>query len=624
VKKILLLAMLFSTMLACQDDASLSYCPALQPCTVSEDNKVILLNESSPDYEFYNVGECSVGLVECVADEIICVDYYFASDEICDGLDNNCDGTIDEGYDKDGDSYTTCNGDCNDYDNLIHPNAPEICDGLDNDCDGVLPNNEIDNDLDTYTECEGDCDDTKPEINPGALEICDGLDNDCDGLIDEEEELAEICGPDTALGVCEYGTEVCLDGEESVCVGAIYPQNEICDGFDNDCNGDKDDGLFRPCATICGGGLETCYDGGWYDCTAPIPSEEICDGGLDNDCDGLIDEGCLCNEGDITGCAESPMYDPQTNEIIDPPCGMGIKICDITGTYGPCYFFDTLPEECNNWDDNCDGVIDGMTDYCTSDPDHVGVGECVSGLKECTAGQWSECEGQVFPEDEICDGLDNDCDGDIDEDLEPHEKVDLLFVIDISGSMQSYINALAAALSAYVSDFEQTEHKFGLVVFPNSFFQHVGAEFDVRSGTLGNALINVNAFQNLINSLYANAGGLEPSYDVAKILMTSSDAGNIGWRDDAYPYVIIITDEQPQSWSNYDVYDVAQNSLNCHISSCESGDAYEFYIISKAMYEPMWTPALPSSDNYKYLPYSSSGFASYIEILRDIFKNACL
>ena len=51
---------------------------------------------------------------------------------------------------------------------------------------------------------------------------------------------------------------------------------------------------------------------------------------------------------------------------------------------------------------------------------------------------------------------------------------------------------------------------------------------------------------------------------------------------------------------------------------------FEFYIISKQEYEPMWTPALPSSDNYKYLPYMGSGSTSYIEILRDIFKNACL
>ena len=133
------------------------------------------------------------------------------------------------------------------------------------------------------------------------------------------------------------------------------------------------------------------------------------------------------------------------------------------------------------------------------------------------------------------------------------------------------------------------------------------------------------SFQNLLNSLYANGGGNEPSFDVAQILMSPDDPAQLNWREDAYPYVIVITDEQGQTWLNHnDIYDVAQNSLNCQIGSCESGDAFEFYIISKQEYEPMWTPALPSSDNYKYLPFSSSGTTSYVQILRDIFKNACL
>ena len=612
------------TSLACQDESTLSYCPALQPCMIDESGEVVLLSDQSPEYETLNIGACQTGEVTCTDDALVCDNYILPSEEICDAQDNNCDGEIDEGYNNDGDSYTVCAGDCDDSNRNTYPGAPEICDRKDNDCDGNIPDNEIDDDQDGWAECWGDCDDTEVAVNPGATEICNGIDDDCDGEVDEEEELAELCGPDNDLGICEYGTEVCLDGAESVCIGAVYPQNEVCNGHDDDCNGTRDDDLYRECSTICGVGVEVCYDGGWYDCTAPEPSEELCDSGIDNDCDGEVDEGCLCNEGDIIACAESPMYDPATNEIINPPCGMGIKLCDETGSYGPCYYFDSLPEECNNWDDDCDGTIDGITDYCSSDPVTAGVGECSGGTKECTEGEWSECLGQVFPEEEVCDGLDNDCDGLIDEDLEPHEKVDLLFVIDISGSMQSYINALASALSMYASDFAQTEHMFGLVVFPNAWVETSGYEMSVESGNGSSAFINVMSFQMLLNSLSADGGGSEPSYDVAKRIMSSNDAAHIGWREDAYPYVILITDEDGQSWGDNDVYDVAANSLNCHIASCESGDAYEFYVISKGIYASSWLPALPSPDNYKVMPTTMAGMTTYIEILRDIFKNACL
>ena len=117
----------------------------------------------------------------------------------------------------------------------------------------------------------------------------------------------------------------------------------------------------------------------------------------------------------------------------------------------------------------------------------------------------------------------------------------LLFVIDISGSMQPYINALANALSLYASDFGSTDHKFGLVVFPGMISYGAWNELSVRSGTSGNAFVDVGTFQGIIGSLAANGGAYEPSYDVAHILMNPTDPRNIGWRSDAYPYIILIS-----------------------------------------------------------------------------------
>lgn len=159
---------------------------------------------------------------------------YPGATEVCDGLDNNCDATTDEGFtqntyylDADNDTYgdaavsvSTCavsapvgyvadNTDCDDSDNTIHPGATELCDGIDNDCSGVADDGlsiqtyYVDADFDGYgltsgtldtclisapvgyATVGGDCNDSNPNINPGQTEICDGIDNNCSGLADD-------------------------------------------------------------------------------------------------------------------------------------------------------------------------------------------------------------------------------------------------------------------------------------------------------------------------------------------------------------------------------------------------------------------------------------------------------
>ncbi|MCO4771522.1 MAG: FG-GAP repeat protein, partial [Deltaproteobacteria bacterium] len=109
-------------------------------------------------------------------------------DEICDGIDQDCDEEIDEGFDVDADGVTSCGGDCNDEDDAVFPGATEVCDGEDTDCDGTpdSPLSEVDADGDGADNCaDGDCDDADPTAFPGAFEIPDGVDDDCDGLVDE-------------------------------------------------------------------------------------------------------------------------------------------------------------------------------------------------------------------------------------------------------------------------------------------------------------------------------------------------------------------------------------------------------------------------------------------------------
>ena len=103
-----------------------------------------------------------------------------ASDEVCDGIDNDCNGAVDD-KDDDGDGFSVCVDDCDDTDPAVNPDAEEIvCDGLDNDCNPETSAGP-DQDEDGFSVCTGDCDDLDPDVNPDAAEIpCNGKDDDCD------------------------------------------------------------------------------------------------------------------------------------------------------------------------------------------------------------------------------------------------------------------------------------------------------------------------------------------------------------------------------------------------------------------------------------------------------------
>jgi hypothetical protein len=302
-----------------------------------------------------------------------------------------------------------------------------------------------DADDDGFRRCENDCDDSDSNVSPGSVERCNLRDDDCNGTADDPFEASLGAGCVVGLGACErFGVMVCsADGLVALCDAVAAPATpETCNAVDDDCDGSTDEGVDGCCEAgatqacgsaigVCRPGLQRCEaDRRWSACDAAPPGDEVCNA-LDDDCDGVVDEGTL-NACGACGALSPDLCDGLDNDcdgVIDPgydvddPCSVGIGACRRAGFIvctpaggSACSAIEALPadEICNRLDDDCDGETDeGLLDIgpCT-----VGVGACLSeGRSSCAAGESFCAAVPGEPGVETCNGLDDDCDGEADE-----------------------------------------------------------------------------------------------------------------------------------------------------------------------------------------------------------------
>ena len=338
---------------------------------------------------------------------------YPGATELCDYLDNDCDGALDtDEVDNDGDSYDECEGDCNDGNAAINPGASEVsCDYVDNNCDLVMHPDEVDNDGDSYDECSDDCDDTDAFVSPGATEIaCDYIDNDCDGDLHGDEEDDDGDGWDECNGDCS-------DGQAGVNPGVA---EVACDYIDNNC-----DTIYHP--------QETDDDGdGWDECSGdaddtdptinPGASEIACDY-IDNDGDGYLHPDEVDNDSDTYDECEGDCNDasaavhPNAQELacdyLDNNCDTVLHPEEVDDD-GDGY------DECSGDVDDTDPLINpGVSEIACDYIDNDGDGNLHPEEVDNDADGSDECEGDcddsnaaVHPaaQELACDYIDNNCD----------------------------------------------------------------------------------------------------------------------------------------------------------------------------------------------------------------------
>jgi hypothetical protein len=367
------------------------------------------------------VGICRKGTQRCIGGtwESSCPGAVEPADEVCNGRDDNCDGTVDEGVqltyfaDTDGDGYgaadagvraacsvpagySTTSDDCNDtpgVGRLINPGATEVCDSTmrDENCNGAVNEGCQCPAIGANQPCCGTRGTQTCQMTVGGAEWsacsvqamaewCNGVDDDCNGAVDNL--------PTDGGTLCSHAGEVCngtcgCPGGTSLCGTACITLGGSCTTGVGAC--------LRTGNQVCRTGVAAC------DAVAGTPTTELCNG-VDDNCNGTVDEG---DPGGGATCATG----------VPGVCGQGVSHCTNAAQRCTQTRFPAASETCNGLDDNCNGTVDegnpGSGASCTS----TLLGACAPGTIQCQTGAL-RCVSSVAPVTPNCNqALDLDCNG---------------------------------------------------------------------------------------------------------------------------------------------------------------------------------------------------------------------